>query len=54
MLWDFLWAPDLGPLLLEKGSEPWAPILKVAYSGVIVGLYGFRLEAHTRAVLNYT
>ena len=27
----------MGPLPSLKGSEPWAPILKVANSGVITG-----------------
>ena len=26
-----------------KGSELWAPVLKVVYHGVIMALYGFRI-----------
>ena len=26
---DVLWAPGMGPYLLNKDSELWAPILKV-------------------------
>ena len=35
-----------GPLAFLKGSELWAPVLKVVCNGVITGLQGFR--GHTR------
>ena len=30
-------APSMGPYLLQKGSELWAPILKVVYNSVRIG-----------------
>ena len=33
-----LCARNMGPWLLFKGSELWAPILKVVYNGIIMAL----------------
>ena len=41
---DFLWAPSVGPLPSLKGSEPWAPGLKVVYAGVRMALQAFRIK----------
>ena len=34
-----------GPLPSFKGSEPWAPVLKVVSNGVVRGLKGFRIRS---------
>ena len=40
--------PYYGPLPSFKGSELWAPVFKVVYNGIKMGLQGFRLSGHTR------
>ena len=50
---DFLWAPAHGPLASLRGSELWAPVLKVVCSVVIMDVLSFRIRGPYRRTRIY-